>query len=179
MPKKEINLLPQEEFEKKTLGKFLLWALTAGRWIVVITNIIVLAAFFSRFKLDSDVADLKEEIRTKQAVILASASFEKDFRALQNRLSSIEKIENNQLNVVNLVSSVSSSIPADVVLTSFSFKEDSLSLSGIALSPDSLGNFSRGLSRLSNLTDLNLSSVSKNTEGGGGIKFNLTAQTKR
>ena len=63
MPKKDINLLPREEFEQKTVGRFLIWALTVGRWIVIVTELIVITAFLSRFKLDRDLANLYEKIR--------------------------------------------------------------------------------------------------------------------
>jgi hypothetical protein len=65
MPKKEINLLPKEEFEKKPLGKFLVWALSIGRYIVIFTELIVILAFLSRFKLDRDLADLNQSVREK------------------------------------------------------------------------------------------------------------------
>jgi hypothetical protein len=69
MPKQEINLLPREEFEKKPIGKFLTWALSIGRYIIIFTELIVILAFLSRFKLDRDLSDLNQSIREKQAVI--------------------------------------------------------------------------------------------------------------
>ena len=81
-PKSEIELLPQEGWEKGTLGKLLKWALTAGRYIVIVTELAVIMAFLSRFKFDRELTDLHEEIKQKQAVIQSAQSFETEFRFL-------------------------------------------------------------------------------------------------
>ena len=58
-PKKhEIELLPKEEWEKTSFGKFIKWTLNVGRYIVIATELIVILAFVSRFKLDRDLTDL-------------------------------------------------------------------------------------------------------------------------
>lgn len=179
MPKKEISLLPKEEFEKKPLGKFLLWALTIGRWIVIVTELIVILAFLSRFKLDRDLADLYESIRAKQAIITPLASFEQDFRSLQNRLSVIDKLENERLATVKIITAVASVTPPDVALNKLSLNEEEVTLSGLALTETGLGSFLNGLSQSPLLGEINLSNVSKQKEGEGGIQFGLTAKLKK
>ena len=44
MPAKAINLLPERTFEKTIVGRILRWSLTYGRYIIISTEIIVLAA---------------------------------------------------------------------------------------------------------------------------------------
>lgn len=176
MPKKQINLLPQEEFEKKPLGKFLLWALTVGRWIVIFTELIVIMAFLSRFKLDRDISDLYDQIKQKQAIISSSSSFEQDFRFLQKRISEIQNLETKQIYVSSIFSAISAITPTDVVFSNFSYDEDGIRLTGIALSEEGLGSFLAGLTTSPNFTDVNLSSVSKKTGEEAGIRFTLTAK---
>ncbi len=176
MPKSQINLLPREEFEKKPLGKFLLWALSIGRWIVVFTELVVILAFLSRFKLDRDIADLYDQIKQKQAIIASSSSFEQDFLFLQKRLSEIKNLEKGQVKVTSIVSAISALTPGDVSFSSFSFDEEAVKLSGVALSEEGLGSFLAGLATSPSFSEVTLSSVSKKTGEEAGIRFSLTAK---
>ncbi len=84
--KSTIELLPQENWEKGTFGRLLKWALTVGRYIVIITELIVILAFLSRFKFDRDLTDLNEKVKQQQAIVQSSAQFEQKFRFLQKQL---------------------------------------------------------------------------------------------
>lgn len=178
MPKKEINLLPRDEFEKKPFGKLLIWALNVGRWIVVFTELIVILAFLSRFKLDRDLVDLYESIKAKQTIITSYSTFEKDFRFLQNRLLLTSKIDSGNFSAVNLISSVSQFTPVDVALSKVALSEGVVTISGAALSEAGLKTFLKGLSQFSLLTDISLANVTKQKEGEGSIQFSLTAKLK-
>lgn len=178
MPKKEINLLPKEEFEKKPLGKLLIWALNVGRWIVIVTELIVILAFLSRFKLDRDIADLYEQIRAKQAVIQAFSSFEEDFRLFQSRLLSIDKLMKNQIKSSEIISVVADATPVEVALTTLSVEKDDLKIVGVSLSEIGLKSFTNSLSQSSLLDQITLSNVTRKLEADAGIKFNLTAKIK-
>jgi len=73
--KSQIELLPREEWEETSFGKFLKWLLTVGRYIVIFTELVVILAFLSRFKLDRDLTDLYKQIENKQAIIQNSTDF--------------------------------------------------------------------------------------------------------
>jgi Tfp pilus assembly protein PilN len=175
MPKSQINLLPQEDFEKQPLGKFVLWAVSIGRWVVIIVDIIVICAFLSRFKLDQDRANINDKISAKQDVIRSLQSTEKEFRSLQQRLIQINNLQTKRSNVVPLVSSVAKVLPADVILSNFNYQDGEIRTNGIALSEDGLGKFLAGLVNSPTLSEINLSSVSRK-QGDPGISFSLTAK---
>lgn len=179
MPKNEINLLPQDDFEKQPFGKFLIWAMSAGRWIVIFVELIVLIAFFSRFKLDRDIADLYESIKQKQSIIASNAPFEKEFRLLQKRLAMVETIENSVMSSDKIIDAVAASTPADVALINLKVEEGNINITGIALSENGLGGFLKGLSQAAFFTDIELTNVTKKTDTEGGIKFVLNAKVKK
>jgi len=177
MPKKAINLLPREEFEKKPLGRFLTWALTAGRYIVIFTELIVLIAFLSRFKLDRDLSDLYDQIQQKQAQITAYSDFEKDFRFFQERLEIIKTLQGEQPLIEGIINTVTQTIPDDVSLNNFSFSENEVKIAGIALSETGLKSFVASLSGSKQLTNISLTNITK--EAGGWIKFIITAKVNK
>jgi len=64
-----INLIVKEDLGEALSSQILSWALTYGRYIIIITQIVVLSVFFLRFKLDRDHTDLKEAVTQKQALL--------------------------------------------------------------------------------------------------------------
>lgn len=177
MPKREINLLPREEFEKKPLGRFLTWALSAGRYIVIFTELIVLIAFLSRFKLDRDLSDLYDKIQAKQAQITAQSDFEKEFRAFQAKLETIKTLQKDQTQGEEIVAAVAQAIPNDVSLDNLSFSEEDIRLTGIALSDTGLGGFVSNLSVSEKFTAISIANITK--EAGESIRFTISAKVKK
>src|SRR3990167_1085348 len=94
-----INLLPQEEFESSTFGRVLKWLLSSFRIMVIITELVVMTAFLSRFWLDAKTTDLNDSIKQKQAVIESQNNFEKEFRKTQNRLVIFKEVTEAQDNI--------------------------------------------------------------------------------
>lgn len=174
MPTNEINLIPREDFEKKPLGRILIWALTTGRWIVIVIELVVVASFLARFKLDRDLANLYEAIRAKQAIIVNSASFEKEFRLFQKRMATCESIMANQLNAVNLISSVAGSTPKDMAFLNFSYVGNKAEITGISLSERSVRSLANGLSTAKILDEISVDSLSKREDLEQGIKFKIS-----
>ena len=64
-----INLIERPDENNSLSNQFLSWAFTYGRYIIIITQIIVLSVFFLRFKFDREHADLKESVSQKEAIL--------------------------------------------------------------------------------------------------------------
>lgn len=170
-----INLVSGEETKK--IGRFCSWILTYGRYIIVGTEIIVLLAFVSRFKLDRDLTDLHESINQKQAIILAASDFENEVRTLQERLKIIERLDKQRVVPQGLLTSFGQLTPQDVILTDFSLDTTKLSLTAIALSNDGFTTFLNNLSTSSSFGDISLDDVGK-ARDGVGIEFKISMKLK-
>jgi len=165
----DINLLPED---KQPLGSFLSWVLTSGRYIVIGTEIIVLIAFLSRFKLDRDLTDLHQSIAQKQAIVLAAQDLEKQVRILQNHLLIIKKFENQRDFPPKLLATFEQLIPIDVSLTELSSQEAELTLKATAGSNQGFSAFINNLSSSPSFKDISLDNVGKNETGA--IEFQIT-----
>ncbi|TSC54422.1 MAG: Uncharacterized protein LiPW31_121 [Microgenomates group bacterium LiPW_31] len=176
--KTTVEFIPQEEWEKTSFGKFLKWVLTVGRYIVIITELIVILAFLSRFKLDRDLTDFNEKVKQQQAIINASAQFEKEFRFLQKRLSTIEGLRKTQLETDQILTELGDITPVDVYLDNFAVAEKQISLSAKALSEAGLATFLNNLKASPKFTKLTISNVSSGMEEGVGISFKLKSELK-
>jgi Tfp pilus assembly protein PilN len=137
---------------------------------------VVILAFLSRFKLDRDLTNLYEEIEQKQAIVESATDLEDDFRFLQKRLTTIKKIEKEQLQASQILEELAGLTPVDVSLTDLSSSNEEINLSATALSEVGLATFLNNLKSSKRFDDLVLSEVSKETTKELGIQFKLSAK---
>ncbi len=101
------------------------------RIIVIITEMIVMAAFLSRFWLDAKNSDLNDSISVKNAQIAAQSDFEKQFRNIQKKLSIFKGIAQIKKSAATL-EKVSSKVPGDVTISSISLEQSKGQVKGVS-----------------------------------------------
>ena len=157
---RSINLLPQEEFDVSVVGRILKWAMGTFRIIVIITEMIVMGAFLSRFWLDARNSDLNDLIEVKSAQISSQSDFEKQFRGLQEKLNIVEEISKDN-KFSEILSRVSSKLPPDASFSSLSFQESSAQIKGVAGSEFAIMRFIANLDAEKLFKEVFLGSVSQ------------------
>jgi Tfp pilus assembly protein PilN len=147
MPSKNvaINLIGEEEMGHTPVGRIISWAVTYGRYIMIGTEVVVLLAFISRFSLDRKLTDLNDEIAQKQAIIEANVDFEKEFRRVQNQITTIRELVSAPTPMTGALDTVQSLLPPDVRLDSLDIAPDKLTANAVA---GTAGGFSTLLSNL-------------------------------
>lgn len=172
----QINLLPQEEFKASTPGRILAWLMSTFRYIVIITEMVVMGAFLSRFWLDAESNDLNDVITQKTAIIESSSEFENDFKTAQSQLKIVSELTGGDANSALLA--ISSHLPQDVVLTAYSLTGNSVKAQGISSSERSIAQFIANLQSNENLSEISLTQL--DTDGNNvallnfSIKINYT-----
>lgn len=151
MAKKKITLLAKKPIEATAGGRVVQWLTTSGRAILVITELLVLMAFISRFWLDTKNNDLGEIVRQKRIILESSQPFEKDFLALQSRISSAGNFINEYEELNLYLKIIADNLPKDVVIEQFSLSKTTDipkgSLAVNILSEESLALFLNRLSK--------------------------------
>lgn len=155
----DINLLPKAELSNSPSGKFLEWALSWGKKIVIVTELVVVLAFLSRFYFDTEVANLSEDIDHKKAIIESSADFENEFRSVTERVDNIVKIE-KEPSTVAILRTVEKNIPSSVQLTQINIDKDVINFSGLG-DDQSLFQMVANFRDSSQFKDLSLDKISK------------------
>ena len=130
---KSINLLPQEEFEASILGRILRWAMGSFRIIVIITEMVVMAAFLSRFYFDAQNSDLNDSIKVDTAEISAQKDFEGNFRRIQGKLDIFNNLSTSGLPTDKL-DLITAKLPSDIVLSSINIGPVSSEMKGVSAS---------------------------------------------
>ncbi len=176
MPKKNknksINLLPQEEFEGSITGRLLRWAMTTFRFIVIITEMIVMGAFLSRFWLDAKNSDLNDVLRVTASQVSAQSSFEKDFRNLQSRLKVAQDL-GKETPASETLGKVMSKVPVEIIIQSFSYQENSLQLKGVSSNEVGVVQFISNLKADKSFKSVELGQIASSEENGTQIVFTI------
>lgn len=128
--KHQINLLPREAFAASAAGRTLVWLLSTFRIIVIVTEIIVLLAFLSRFFLDTQNTDLNELIAQKQAVVAAASNFEKDFKDVQSRVEIFSEFASEEDLATTTIEAITANLPREIFLNSLALTEKNIRLEG-------------------------------------------------
>lgn len=80
-----------------TLDVFIHWAITGGRFLVILTETIALGAFLYRFNLDRQIVDLSDLIKQRQQIVAAVSENERSFRQIQETLNQAADLNQNIL----------------------------------------------------------------------------------
>ncbi len=173
MPKnKFINLLPQEEFESSALGRVLRWAMGSFRIIVIATEMIVMAAFLSRFWLDAQNSDLADSIKVASAQIQVQSEFEKEFRGLQTKLSVFKQITSG-VKSSEKMESLASKTPPGVTLKSVTVHDTSGNIDGVSGTEFAIAQFISNLKNDSSIKKVDLVSIDTSEENSSLIAFQI------
>lgn len=124
-----INLMPREELGGR-YGPTIRWVLTIGRYLIIATEIIALAAFGLSLKLTIDKNNLNKKITSAQDIIDSKAGFEKEFREVQDKLVSIKNIRTKHFNNHLVIEEFNKLFPQGIKLSALKISETELSFSG-------------------------------------------------
>lgn len=172
----EINLVPKDPFFSTVLGKTLKWALSAGRYIVIFTELVVIMSFITRFTLDRKVTDLNSSINQKKNIILSYGNIEENFRTIQEKISQYKQTE-QETNIVDTFANISKVMPEGIVLQELAIRPTSVIISGKTLSQNAFNLLINNLQISSDFLNINVSEIESSTVEPG-LFFNIKADTK-
>ncbi len=175
--KQQINLLPQEEFAGSTVGRILKWILSTFRMIVVITEVVVMGAFLSRFYLDARISDLNRQIKDQQTIITSFKDFEGVFRGTQQKIQIATSLIDSQKKVLSEITDITSLTPPDVILFSFSFIGSDASVRALTPSEFSISQYIANLKGSEKFGKIELTQIST-AETTGDLNFSIDIGSK-
>jgi Tfp pilus assembly protein PilN len=159
-----INLLRHQE--KSAIDKFIDWAFTVGRAIVIITESVALSAFAYRFILDRQIIDLKDKIKQEQAIVKLSASNEQKFRDLQGRLAEAKTLDSRATEKTELLTQILQKAQGKISFSTLSFSPTDVTMDGIASSANAISSFTADLRGIPGVTGVLISNIGNNTATG-------------
>ncbi len=172
-----INLLPKDPFLSSALGRLLQWALSAGRYIVIFTELVVIISFATRFVLDRKLTDINGAIFKKRAVILSYGDLEDRFRATQSKLEQLSKLQQD-INITDVFENLTKVTPKDVKLSQLTIGTSGVTINGKTLSQASFNLLINNLQLSNQFHNITVSNVESSQDESAAFAFMITAQTK-
>ncbi len=128
---KSINFLEPINTPSDVWAGTVNWLSNVGKTLLIIVEIVVIAAFFSRFILDRKNNDLADEVNSLVTVLDNSAWRQNSIKYdnLQKLLTDIALVERGQKLNSTVVSEITSSIPSSLNVKNLSFNGDRVSIS--------------------------------------------------
>ena len=180
MAKKSISLLARPPFDLTIQGRVVNWLTTWGRAILVLVELVVIGAFFSRFWLDRKNSDLSDMVRQKKAILESTLEFEKEYAALHQRLTESAKVLGQTNQLAFPLDLVAQSIPDGVILRTVTFNDEepaTASLSVAIYSERGLSDFIGRLLSEEKIDSVTVGSIKKE-KISSGIEIGLLIRFK-
>lgn len=168
---KSVNLLPPSDFELSLWGRFLSWVVTIGRYVIIVTELVVILAFLSRFKLDEDIRTLNQEVGNKKNFLESSATWEADFRRVQARFLAVKKLLDYQWEPDEVLLNLATEIPKEAKLSTLLATPKKVVLSGLTIDELMLGKMVTRIDQDDKWKSIDLTSMSANVDEG--LRFSL------
>ena len=171
--KLSVNLLPPSDFELSFWGRFLKWAVTTGRYIIILTELVVIVAFLSRFKLDEELRDVNEKIQIQVGYLESEQSQLQEFLTVQKRIELASSALQKSSSLSGTLKYMEENTPAEITITQQTVSKDQVLLSANTISEAALGKMMIDMSRDGIWQGLDLNQII--SDSSTGIKFTLNA----
>lgn len=158
-----INLLPEKS--RSFTEKILYFALHYLRYIIVITQIVVITVFFFRFTIDQQIVDLKERVNQKQEIIKITAPIVVEAHEVSEKMTYISKQIATQNQFLANMNNVFSVIPKEISLIDFDISEKSISFRGKSTTIEAVRYINGILQKKSGFKKVRIDTVVKDQTG--------------
>lgn len=169
-----INLVKKPE---NVVDRFINWTLTVGRLVVIVTEVIALAAFLYRFSLDRQLIDLRTTIRQKQAVIELLKDNENVYRNLQNRLAVASNFGGQGKDKVAVTSDLISFAPPGLVFNNINIQDERVRVNVNVNTVSVLSSFVNSLKTYDSIESVSIDKI-ENRPSSSVITVSITAALK-
>lgn len=152
--------------------EFLKWALSFGRLLIIVVEIIAFSAFIYRFVLDRQIIDLNDKIKDASAIIQSSKDQEDTYRSLHERLATIKKASTTGNFTPMIIKQIISETPPEITYNALNATENKLDLDVNISSFPALTSYVKFLKENPNVTSAVITGID-NSSGGSFINVTL------
>ncbi len=167
--KNNINLLSAKE--KPLTERLVYFSLNYLRYIIVITQLVVISVFFYRFQIDQQIIDLREAVQQKKEIIQVVSPLLSQAQIIDKQIKSAQKIVKEQEVFSQIIDYLTSLFPAALTLTKLEIEGETIKMTGLANDISQLQLFYNFLKKENKFTLVTLENIKK---AESGYVFSLT-----
>jgi Tfp pilus assembly protein PilN len=161
--KYKINLMDKKEVS--LLDKLTFFGLNYLRYIIVITQLIVIGVFFYRFQIDQKIIDLKDGVEQKKEIVKIVLPLINEAVKIDKKTIFIEETLLQQKKFSEMFEYFIASFPETVTLTNLEIKGESIKIVGDAVNAQHLQAFYTLLKKENKFKTVNLQNIKKTETG--------------
>jgi len=165
----KINLL-----EKKDIGfldKLTFFSLNYLRYIIVITQLVVIGVFFYRFQIDQKIIDLKEGVEQKKEIVKIVLPLLDEVAKIDKKTLIINETLLKQKKFSEMIDYFITSFPETISLTNMEVKNESIKITGDATNAQHLQAFYTLLKEENKFKMVSLQNIKKTETGYNFVLF--------
>lgn len=176
--KNSINLLPKDSFEASSFGILLTWAMTFGKWAVILTQLVVMAVFLARFGYDRKLADLRKDIAHSAGVVKSYSEIEQDFRIMQKSVEYTSQTMKLWDQYQEMIANTENVTPLDVWYERLIYTPTNFSISAYSSSLTGFGKLLTDIQNNPKFSVVNIGSIEDGSAKGARLKFDISMTVK-
>lgn len=155
----KINLLPEKE--RDFLDKSIYFVLHYLRYVLVITQIVVISVFFYRFKIDQEIIDLKDELTQKQEIVAVSEPMLKQAEIVDLKTKQIREVLVNQAQFSESFTYFLETFPLLLTIKRLEIKGNIYKFDAITTNPEVIRSYVTRLKQDKRFKDVSLGSIKR------------------
>jgi Tfp pilus assembly protein PilN len=159
-----INLLQQKQ--PQAADKLLYFILHYFRYIIVLTQIVVISVFFYRFQEDQKIIDQKESFKQKQHILLITLPVIEEAEAIELKTDHINELLNTQNKTLNHLSFLSSVIPEDITVQKIQVTDATMQVIGSSKNLLSIRSLHKRIKQIKQYELAKITSIQQDSFGG-------------
>lgn len=162
---------------ENTSSLILKWTINSGKIIIVIVELLTLAALGFRFYIDREITDIHDKIAQQEKHVQLQAGGEILYRNLQDRLTAIQTISTATEKQVSFANKLSKIMNTDQFISSnVTTTPNGITIDGQVYSIFTLNEIIEIIKKNPDVTSLSLDELVSQEQG---IKFKLSTQFKK
>jgi hypothetical protein len=156
-----INLLPNSG--ESFVTQFFNWALTIGRLLIILTEMVALGTFIYRFGLDMQIVDLHDKIKAESFIVANFKDAETTFRDVQDRLITIKRYTSVGATTTSIFTDIAKMGEGKVTFKDLNVSTQTVKIEAQAPNPASLSQFVDSLKNYPSVSSVSIDKVENNT----------------
>jgi Tfp pilus assembly protein PilO len=167
-----INLAKNRQIP--VVDKFLNWALTIGRLIIIVTEVIAVIAFVYRFSLDEKLINLHSEIKQQQNIASSLKNDEAKYRNIQDRIALASTFSAKAAASDQVITDIVKLVPNQMEITNLVLNKNRMTLDINVLSISSLDAFVESLKNYEKIKSISVDNIENKPSVGLSVNITIT-----
>lgn len=139
--------------------EILKWALSVGRLLVILTELVAFTTFIYRFTLDRTLIDLHSKINQEQAIVVSLKGRETLYRNIQERLFIISKVSESGSKNANILQDVVDLTPNGISFNSIEIVNNKIKIDSNVQSVSALSKFTSQLRKYEETSSVSIEKI--------------------